>query len=91
MGLRQVEGTTNITSPGDTTGDSAYCNVVQVSTWYIGHGYQHETGNTQMQMNYGNSGALVFEYNYVYKNHTAKNSKPRRGVLLNFLSFYDSL
>jgi hypothetical protein len=72
----EIQGTTNIQDSGATTGDNAFCsNSGKIIDWYQGHGYYHETGNTQMQLNNGNSpGPYMFEYNYVYKNHTAHNA-----------------
>jgi hypothetical protein len=69
-----MQGTTNITDNSSTTGDNNICDTSSESNWYVGHSYLHETGNTQMQINAGSSSGLTFEYNWIYKNHTAQNS-----------------
>lgn len=71
----EIQGTTNIQMSGDTDGDNGICNRInQTNNLYVGYSYVHETGNTQFQLNYGNSTGFICEYNYIYKNHTGWNA-----------------
>src|ERR1700690_1633644 len=61
-----MQGTTDIPGPNDGGGDNAIVNDAQLHDLYVGYCYLHETGNTQFQLNYGNSTNFLCEYNYIY-------------------------
>jgi hypothetical protein len=74
----EIQGTTNMRDPdpnGTSLGDNGiYTDAVgNLSNFYIGYSYIHETGNTQFQMNLGVGDVFTCEYNYVYLDHTAYN------------------
>jgi hypothetical protein len=70
----EVQGTTNQVGAPPLGDDNGFLSACQSNNMYVGHSYVHETGNTQFQINYGNSTGGMFEYNYIYKNHTGWNA-----------------
>lgn len=79
-----MQGTTNIKGPNDGGGDNAIVNDAQLHDLYVGYCYLHETGNTQFQLNYGNSTNFLCEYNYIYLCHTANNNTHDEAFSLTF-------
>jgi hypothetical protein len=71
----EVEGTAgNVQS---STGED-YCvgqggNVV--NNLYIGYSYLHDSGNSQIDVNYGNGDGITVEYCYIYRNHLNNNGE----------------
>ena len=80
----EVQGTTDQASLSGSAGDYGFHTEAQITDLYVGYSYIHETGNTQFQINYGNSDRFTCEYNCIYKNHTAANANHDEAFSLTF-------
>jgi hypothetical protein len=70
----EMKGTGTGVACGGGLGDNAiYTTSGAVSNFYFGYSYAHDTGNTQFQMNAAVTNTAMWEYNYIYRNHTSQN------------------
>jgi len=55
-------------------------NNTSINSLYIGYCYLHDTGNSQVQLNYANGDGLLIEYSFIYRNHCNNNAQHDEAV-----------